>query len=171
MLERERKYRLDREQLERLRVRAREIARPLRSEVQDTVLYDHPALDLLARRFVLRVRARDGRYELTFKPPRVMRGLDSVRQEFTVPVGSSAIEEILAGLGFTISVGYRKRTEIFSVERALFFIDDVEGLGWFCEVEASDEETDLGAIARALGLDEASLEPRTYPELVAAAAG
>ena len=46
-------------------------------------------------------------------------------------------------------------------------LDDVDGIGRFCEIEAHDGEADLQAVADTLELRRESFEPRGYRTLAA----
>ncbi len=163
--ERERKYHLGPARAVALRKRIEEVATHVRGELQVTQLFDHPALGLRARGAVLRLRWTGTELQLTYKPGQTIDGADRVRKEFNVRVDSGRIQQVLTGLGFYPAVRYTKQTEVYAIGRVLVYLDEVEGLGWFCEIEARDDESDLEAVAQALGLEREWLEMRTYSEL------
>jgi len=165
VIERERKYRLGDATAARLRRRLDDVAGPARTELQDTVHYADPTGRLT--RLNLRVRTTDDRRELTVKGPRLGTGPSKVREEHTVAV-SGDVERVLEALGLVADVRYRKATRIYAVQATKVSLDEVEGLGAFCEIEAADEEA-IERVAAMLGLSEESREPRGYARLVRSA--
>jgi adenylate cyclase class 2 len=161
MLERERKYRLSIDEMVRLTVLLERDGVRERSEVQDNVRFAErsagPGVDL-------RLRTVAGRQELTLKGPRLERGPSKVREEWSVAV-SGDVGPFLEALGFAQVLTYRKRTSIYAFGGATVSIDDVDGLGSFCEIEAPDDEV-IEAVVRALGLNASALEQRGYARLV-----
>ena len=162
MLERERKYRLNIDETIRLTTFLERDAVHVRSEIQDNVRFaassaSGPGVDL-------RLRTVAGRQELTLKGPRLERGPSKVREEWSLAV-SGNVGPFLDALGFSQVLTYRKRTAIYTIGGATVSIDDVEGLGSFCEIEATDDEA-IETVARELGLDASALEQRGYTRLV-----
>ncbi len=163
-IERERKYRLDEVRATALRRLLQQVGEHVRGEFQVTEVLDHPQLRLRERGIVLRLRWTDGVLQLTFKPPQEMRGDDKVRRELTLPIGPG-VQTILRALGFETAVRYVKQTEIYAIGKVLIYVDHVEDLGWFCEIEARDLDSDLEVVARLLRLERGTLERETYPDL------
>ncbi len=162
MIERERKYRLTAPELVRLEALLARSATLERHEVQETVHYgdDSGRLDGLN----LRVRVTDARRELTVKGPRLEAGPSKVREEHTIAIDGDPAP-ILAALGLIPTERYRKRTAIYAFEGALVSLDEVDGLGRFCEIEADDDLT-IELVADRLALRDDSLEPRGYARLL-----
>jgi len=133
-----------------------------RREVQDTVHFSDARgrLDGLN----LRLRVIDTRQELTVKGPRLESGRSKVREEHTIVLDGD-MEPVLAALGLVATERYRKRTTIYAFEGALVSLDEVDGLGRFCEVEAADDAT-IELVAAQLGLTDEALEARGYARLV-----
>ena len=165
MLERERKYRLNERDVARLEETLDRLATLDRREIQDTVHFADGSQRTPGPN--LRLRAIGTRQELTVKGPRLERGRSKVRVEHTVAVHGD-IAPILAALGFVPTERYRKRTAIYALEGAVVSLDDVEGVGQFCEIEAADDAT-LERAAKRLGLSDESLERRGYARLVRSA--
>lgn len=162
MLERERKYRLSIADAARLTTLLEREGVFDRREIQDNVRYiertrARPGIDF-------RLRTVAGRQELTLKGPRLERGPSKIREELNVAV-TGDVEPFLEALGFEPVLSYRKETSIYSIGGATVSVDDVEGLGLFCEVEAVDDDL-IGSVARTLGLDASALEQRGYARLV-----
>lgn len=162
MIERERKYRIDSAEATRLSAFLEGAAALDRVEVQDNVHFSERGVGRGG--MDLRLRTVSGQRELTLKGPRLDSGPSKIRDELTVMV-SGDIEAMLAALGYERSVSYRKRTAVYAFRRAIVSVDEVDGLGRFCEVEAPDDEVIDDAV-RALGLDPATLEARGYARLV-----
>ena len=165
MLERERKYRLAGRDIVRLEQTLGRLATLERRETQDTVHFADgsrrtPSLNL-------RLRATGARQELTLKGPRLESGRSKVRMEHTVAVDGD-IAPILAALGLVPTERYRKRTAIYAFEGAVVSLDEVEGVGRFCEIEAADDAT-IERAATQLGLSDEALERRGYARLVRSA--
>lgn len=170
-IERERKYRLTQEEAARLRAELRRLGTHERTENQENVLLNDRATRL-RKGTLLRVRTVDGRRELTFKGKKRQDGpggLDKTRDEFTVGIGDGPLEEILDALGLAPGLRYLKESAIFSFKGVIVSVDRVPDVGWFCEIEADDLTSDLGAIADQLGLTPDRFEPRGYPSMAAEA--
>ena len=165
MLERERKYRLAGRDVARLEETLDRLATLERRETQDTIHFDGGSKRTPGPN--LRLRAIGTRQELTVKGPRLESGRSKVRVEHTVTFDGD-IAPILAALGLVPTERYRKRTAIYTFEGAVVSLDDVEGVGQFCEIEAADDFTLERAAAR-LGLSDESLERRGYARLVRSA--
>lgn len=135
--------------------------------VETSVLFDTPDGRLRAADQVLRLRWREGQRDalLTYKgPARWEAGLKR-REEHTVVVADGeALATILARLGFIAQQRYTRRRELWhygGVEVALDTLD----FGTYCEVEGPADV--IPAVAAALDLSPAQLEPRPYPALAA----
>ena len=168
MIERERKYRLEAEQVDQLRERLAREGHWVRGGAEGDVYFDHPAIHLQQddRRLRLRFRDQGGLPELTYKSPRELLGVDKVRRELTAVLASGPIEELLGELGFTRIRKVVKLREIYVWGSHEVSLDYLEGAGWFCEIEALQTDADIDGLAYELGLAPRQLEPRTYSELV-----
>jgi len=167
-IERERKYRLSEDRVGDLRDRLVSLGQWLSREAEADVYFDHPRLQLAAsdQRLRLRFRGTDGSRELTFKgPPRFDHG-DKLRLEVTSELAGRGIEEILGQLGFARIQQFVKLRESYRVGNAIVAIDEIDEVGWFCEIEALADNVSLDSVAVALGLDAADLQPRSYSELI-----
>ncbi len=162
MIERERKYRLDSSDLRRLALALDGEAALDRRETQETVHFRDVTgrLDGLN----LRVRATGAAQELTVKGPRLESGRSKVREEHTVIV-TGDMAPLFAALGLQPAERYRKRTAIYHFHGAQVSLDEVDGLGSFCEIEAVDDAT-IEQVAARLGLADEAVEPRGYARLV-----
>ena len=171
-IERERKYRLTQDDVSELRHRLVAFGDWLSREAEADVFFDHPRLRLADDDQRLRVRfhGEDGSRELTFKGPRRFDRGDKLRLEISAALGGGQIEEILAHLGFTRLQQFVKLRETYRVGDAIVRIDELDPVGWFCEIEALSDHVSLDSVAAGLRLDPADLEPRSYPELIDEAA-
>ena len=163
-IEREVKYRLTAAQAATLHAHLARDARFLREETQDTTVFTDRA-GLLREGSYLRLRTTAGRTELTLKGPKTGSGLDAWRTEHSVAVGPGPIFELLRLSGFVVRTRYVKRTRIYELRGALVYLDFVEALGWFCELETNDLDADLASVASALDLSDEDIEVRGYPVL------
>ncbi len=105
-----------------------------------------PCIDLRALDMALRVRIKKSKVmkrtisELTFKGPKIVPNM-KIRKEITVSLddGYKALE-IFRELGFRYYVVKKKR-KIYRYGPYKVFLDDVQGLGTFIEVEVEGVET------------------------------
>ena len=171
-LERERKYRLSEDQVTELRRRLVAFGEWLSREAEADVFFDHPRIRLGDNDQRLRVRfhGEDGSRELTFKGARRFDHGDKLRLEVSTALAGGQIEEILAQLGFTRVQQFVKLRETYRLGNAIVRIDELDPVGWFCEIEALADTANLDSVATALRLGPAELEPRSYSELIDEAA-
>ena len=139
---------------------------------QEDIYYNHPSRDFALTDEALRLRIEDRgegerRVLLTYKGPRMRRDVKA-REEIEIRVSSapSKVNKLLEKLGFKKKVVVRKRRREFDCEWFKAFIDDVDELGKFVELElvrgSSDE---LLSVVEMLGLKD-YVEPKTYLELL-----
>ncbi|MFO1534852.1 MAG: class IV adenylate cyclase [Thermoplasmatota archaeon] len=145
---------------------------PHGARTEEDLFLLHPARDLAATNEALRLRRTPHGLELTYKGPRSGQGVKA-RTELTVPVGADP-EPLLAALGFRPGPRVRKRREPFALDGLTVALDEVEGVGWFAEVEALATDAAAGArrveaLLAQLGWDHWPREPRPYVALVLAA--
>ena len=74
---------------------------------------------------------------------------------------------MLQRLGFDIDLMFEKRRESWTLEDCKIEIDELPHLGQFVEIEAASETTIMNLRAK-LGLNDLSLERRSYAELLSA---
>ena len=147
----------------------------LEEDIEEDHYFQHPCRDFSKTDEALRVRVYgNGRVTVTYKGPRV-RGPGKARVEYNIDV--EPLEEALnalKALGFVEVAVIRKRRRIYTFGSYTIYLDSVEGLGNFVEVETmvSDESLVSRAMGEViefaksrLGLGEALIEPRTYLEL------
>lgn len=167
-IERERKYRLTEDAVGELRHRLVAFGEWVSREAEADVFFDHPRILLAQNDQRLRVRfhGEDGSRELTFKGARRFDRGDKLRLEVTTPLAGGQIEEILNHLGFTRVQQFVKLRETYRLGNAVVRIDELEPLGWYCEIEALADDVSLDSVAAALRLASSDVEPRSYAELI-----
>ncbi|ADY01976.1 adenylyl cyclase CyaB [Vulcanisaeta moutnovskia 768-28] len=139
------------------------------------IYFNSPIRDFAKTDEALRVRIYgDGTVVLTYKGPRI-GGIGKTREELSVTVNDlESLLEILRRLDFKEVARVIKRRDIYNYENFTIYIDIVEGLGNFVEVEtmvndrelinkATEEVLQLGD---KLGLRRDWIERKTYLELV-----
>jgi adenylate cyclase class 2 len=176
LLEAEVKLALPDEEHRRLLARLAEIgatAGPPRH--QSDVYLSHPSRDFAARDEALRLRVDDDRLRLTWKGPK----LDPPRKtreeiEFGLATDERTAALLFDRLGFRpVATVAKSRLEwrLPGPGGVLVSVDEVEGLGRFCEVEVAAEDVAAGrealddALAR-LGLGGATPIAESYLELL-----
>jgi predicted adenylyl cyclase CyaB len=171
-IERERKYRLSEERVGELRHLLVAFGEWLSREAEADVFFDHPQIQLAENDQRLRVRyhGEDGSRELTFKGARRFDRGDKLRLEVTTALAGGQIDEILTHLGFSRVQQFVKLRETYRLGDALVRLDELDPVGWFCEIGALADGASLDSVAAALHLDASELEPRSYSELIDEAA-
>jgi adenylate cyclase, class 2 len=140
---------------------------------QTDLFFAHPARDFSATDEALRLRDEGGLLELTYKGPKLAKAGTKARVEENVPVGTDPTA-LLQHLGFVRSAVLHKKRATARVGPCEVSLDHVEGLGWFCEVEALREDAARGAaevhsVLVRLGLQDAPRITKSYLELALAA--
>ncbi len=143
--------------------------------------FAHPARNFAQTDEALRIRSVGGQNWVTYKGPKIDT-TTKTRREIEIPFESgehaaTRYAEMLVALGFRPVAAVRKhrryaacRWQVTPVE---IVIDEVEGVGQFCEIELTAEESGLDAardtlvrVAQELGLCES--ERRSYLEMLLA---
>jgi len=150
-------------------------AAPAVTHDQADSYFAHPGRDFRQTDEALRLRLDDGVLRITYKGPK----LDPPRKtreeiEFTLEAGLDLATTLLERLGFRAAAVVRKRRAEWHVPGAypaLVSIDEVEGLGTYCEVEVSattveEGRTALIGLQRQLALDHLSPIAESYLELL-----
>lgn len=177
MLEAEIKLPLDAADQRRLRERLDALgAAAGATHEQADSYFAHPVRDFRVTDEALRLRLDDGVLRVTYKGPK----LDPPRKtreeiEFALGTDLAVASTLLDRLGFRAAAIVRKRRTEWHVPGRLpgtISIDEVEGLGTYCEVEVSAETVDEGRAALAelqqrLGLDHLAPIAESYLELLA----
>jgi len=138
--------------------------------MQDDLYFSHPCRDFSRTDEALRIRrvgSAPGVWYLTYKGPRLDR-ISKTREEIEIET-SPDIGALLEKLGFSRVGRVVKTRKGFRKGDTLLFLDDVEGLGTFVELESASHDpsklTVLAGIITELGLES---ERRSYLELLLA---
>jgi adenylate cyclase class 2 len=162
-IEIEKKYRLTAGRAEELRARLAEVgAEAVRGEeFEENTLYAGANLEPGRRN--LRLRRVNGRAVLTLKERQP--SADAVklqREEETGVEDADTLDRVLRALGYTPALVYEKRRETWRLDGVEVVIDELP-FGWFAEIEG--ERDAILRAERKAGLEDATAEQRTYPDL------
>lgn len=141
-------------------------ARFIKKELQEDTYFRHPCRDFKAEDEALRVRMVRGKYFLTYKGER-QDPETKTRLEIETKVGG-AILDILKVLGFSEVRKILKERNTYGWGRLKIYLDRVEGLGEFLEVEGKvweDKEKIFGLLER-LGIPGERLIRKSYLEML-----
>lgn len=112
------------------------------TEEHDYYIDTRPCVDLASADSALRIRvsrdlqSNNYRYELTFKGPREKHEFAKVRREITVEVSDGEkLLEIFKIVGFKVLAVVSKKRKIYQYGTYRVYLDEVEGLGKFIEIE------------------------------------
>lgn len=138
----------------------------VREEQQRDTYYNHPCVDFKLKDEALRVRQVEDRLYLTFKGPK----LDSetkTRNEIQVEL-QGKIFSLLEALDFSPLRQVVKKRALFYLEGLKIFVDEVEKLGSFLEIEAEsvEEKDKMFRLIDKLGIENSTLTKKSYLELI-----
>lgn len=115
---------------------------------QRDVYFNHPCRDFSESDEALRLRFENGKVEITYKGPREDGRAVKVREEISCDIIGDA-EKMLHRLGFRKVAEVFKEREVYEKEGVTVFLDKVEGLGEFVEIEGN---ADLKVVAESLDI-------------------
>jgi len=141
--------------------------------------FAHPARDFAATDEALRIRSVGEQNWVTYKGPKIDASTKT-RRELELPIepgqaGAARFAELLTALGFSHVAAVRKRRRTATVPfqgcDVEVAVDNVEGVGQFCELEISADAAGLDAARAALAALAAEFgltenERRSYLELL-----
>lgn len=161
-IEVEKKYRLTREQYERLIGRLGESgAVAAGDEFEENTLYAGGNLDL--SRHALRLRRAGDKAIFTYKERDTSESaIKHQREDETLVEDAHALNAILDALGFKPALVYEKRRSTWRLKGAEVVVDELP-FGLFAEIEG--EENSIREIEAQLGLADVEAETATYPDL------
>ncbi len=140
------------------------------TEHHHDIYFNSPTRDFRRTDEALRIRIKEEGARLTYKGPKLDSRTKS-RLELTMELDNpTAMEKILAELGFRPSGEVRKRRTKYTLGEVTFALDDVDGLGSFLEIEAlaeddwADKQERVLAILQSLGQGESIR--KSYLELL-----
>lgn len=126
-------------------------ARKLGKYKELNIKLDFPDKRLEKNDLILRLRKKGDKNILTFKSGKIA-GKAKIRNEYETEIGDfETILKILKNLGFIIVFKFEKIREEYEFESADIVIDKLPKLGYFCEIEA-DNENKIFDIAKKLGM-------------------
>jgi adenylate cyclase class 2 len=161
---------------ERLAALRAALGPPERVEEHADAYFAHPARDFALTDEALRLSARGGQADLTYKGPK-LDARTKARREIVLPLADAApARAILDALGFREVRVVRKTRAIFHHAGFEVCLDEVPRLGWFVELERrlpegadrAGAERDANALLAAWGLPRT--ERRSYLEMLLEAA-
>jgi adenylate cyclase class 2 len=143
------------------------------------IYFNHPARDFAQTDEALRIRCLDDAVRVTYKGP-LQDPLTKTRRELEIPLGSGG-ETAEQFAEMLLALGFRRVREVIKTRYPFHFswrdrkfeatIDDVEGLGSYCELETLADDADVDtarqtllALAESLGLTNS--ERRSYLRLL-----
>lgn len=157
----EKKYRIEMEEVARLRERLRAAGAEARGEeFEENTLYAGPGLEQGNR--VLRLRRVEGRAIFTFKESLDSSGIRRRREDETAVEDADALAAILDALGYTPAIVYEKRRDTWRVSSVEVVLDELP-FGLYVEIEG--EEEPILEAERLLEIDDATEETKSYPQL------
>jgi adenylate cyclase class 2 len=158
----EKKYRLTREQQERLIGRLAEVrATPHGEEFEENTVYAGGQLDQQTE--VLRLRRVGRRAILTYKRRSVSSSaIKHQREDETVVEDGEALAMILDALGYAPALVYEKRRATWKVADVEVVLDELP-FGLFLEIEGDEQAIEVAE--RLLNLTDVEAEMETYPAL------
>ena len=145
----------------------------VKRQLETNTLFDTAGDELLEAGCGLRLRsARDLQTGdvyiiITHKGPR-KPGPMKIREESELHVTryDDAVV-ILAKLGYEIRLSFEKRRETWLLDECEVVLDELPGsLGRYVEIEGASEQTVM-AVRHRLALESATIEPQSYPSIVA----
>lgn len=125
--------------------------------------------------FEFRIRRSGSGAVLTRKEKRIERGLEMNREQECSIGDPDQLDALVRELGCTVFARKRKRGWAFTVDGLTVELSDVEGLGWFVEIEAlvddgerrPEVETAIRALLSKLGIPQSFIEPVPYTTMLA----
>ncbi len=149
-------------------------ARLIRREYHVDIYLSHPSRDFKSTDEALRLRVVNGEGLLTYKGPRLSRGVKA-REEINVRVEPwERMLDLLKSLGFTEFLRIEKEREVYTYSFYTINLDSVKELGNFIEIET--ETNDVSAVEAIksemiklltkLGIGTDDLVEETYLELM-----
>jgi adenylyl cyclase CyaB, putative len=130
--------------------------------------FDFPTNDLFLKDEVLRIREENGKYYLVYKGKREETE-GKIRREIAVEISDPlAMEKILSKLNLRKTLVIKKKRKEFAKDQIKLYLDNVDNLGTFVEIEA-DEKLDINALIKMLneiGMSKDSIIKETYSELM-----
>ncbi len=143
-------------------------ARKILKIQQQDIYLDNEDMALFNSGKALRIRKEDGRYFLTLKE-KILHRKPKTRNEETIELSENqtiVLLRILENLGFKKTLTINKIREVYEIGELKFFIDMVEDLGYFLEIEIPEDYEETQHILQKLGMSLEAAIDKTYPEML-----
>ncbi|MCE8423056.1 MAG: class IV adenylate cyclase [Candidatus Methanoperedens sp.] len=116
-------------------------AAPIGIENQADTYYNGSGRDFVKTDEALRIRAKDNKYFLTYKGPKLDK-ISKTRQEFEVEINDpSNMGNILSSLGFSPVGTVIKKRKNYRIGDFFISLDEVRNLGTFIEIEIAVKDS------------------------------
>lgn len=123
-------------------------ARAHGTRTQVDTYFAHPTRDFASTDEALRLRADGDELRVTYKGPKLDPPLKTREEiELALQTDHPTASRLLERLGFRVAAEVRKRREEWTLDGDLTVhvtIDEVDGLGTFCEVEVASQTVEDG---------------------------
>lgn len=141
-------------------------AKFLKKEIQEDVYFNHPCRDFAKTDEALRIRKIGNETFLTYKGKR-LDAETKTREEIEIKCDEE-ISEILTRLGFKAVTNVKKTRKEYLFENLHIYVDDVEGLGNFVEIEGKElkDKDKIFEILRFFEIEKSETIIKSYLELL-----
>ncbi|MCD6232286.1 class IV adenylate cyclase [Candidatus Aerophobetes bacterium] len=138
----------------------------IKEEEQRDTYFSHPSRDFRKTDEALRVRRINDKYFLTYKGEKV-DSETKTRKEIEVET-EEGILDILKELGFLIKGKVKKKRTLYIWNSLRIYLDKVEGLGEFLEVEGNSlkDKEKIFEFIKKLNIKKGSLIRKSYLEML-----
>ena len=166
------------EDIKKARAKLKAVSSPLGQKHQIDEYFEHSSMNSAKNKNLkeyLRIRNTENKSQLDYHRCIIKNNEKSHTEEFESEIQKpEEVRQILLGLRFKPKVIVNKKRELFETENFLLYLDEVQGLGCFFEVEAkkisgSIEKTkeDCRKFAEQLGIQIKIAPKGGYPDLLA----
>jgi len=174
------KYRLDKSQISKIEKKIKEIGGIKRETIEETdVYFTSPSRDFIKTKECLRIRHNAKGTEMTYKggsTAEMEKEKQFWKEEINIPINVSVLDAVkfLEQLGFT-QVAIVKKTRVhYDIGSQKVFLDELDGCGFFVEIENFSTETkkkeralaENKELAEKLGLEEKNIVELPYRDIV-----
>lgn len=152
-------------------------ARYIGEKWQKDTYFNVPGRDSYASKECLRIRESTEKIEVTYKPP--TEETDNSLSHFAKKEVNLSIRDaetasiLLRDIGCEVLAVVEKKRRDFVLDKINISVDNLEGVGWFVELECIEEAEHLSSILTAineladnLGITEEMVEVRPYRDIV-----
>jgi adenylate cyclase class 2 len=149
-------------------------ARKISTQIEEDTYFKHPLRNYSKTDEALRIRKSDNEFSLTYKGPK-LNIKTKTREELSIKTEDGiSLENIMRKIGFTKLIKLIKRREIYELNDVKIYVDHIENLGDFIEVEkiiynfreVNKIENELFEILEKLGFSREESITKSYLELI-----